>query len=717
MIPAPLTTPPPHNSEHLTHPKYRADIDGLRAIAILSVVGFHAFPLWVKGGFIGVDIFFVISGYLISTIIFDGLERNNFSFVEFYSRRIKRIFPALLLVLIACFAFGWFPLLADEYKQLGKHIAGGAGFVSNYLFWNESGYFDNAAEKKPLLHLWSLGIEEQFYIIWPLLLWFSWKQRLNLLTITIVVGVISFAANLQKVSSDVVEAFYSPQTRFWELLIGSLLAYITLYKKSNFSKFTHRLDMGFDAWLGFIVYAQAPEGDGNTRRNMQSLLGAVLIAIGVLVITKETRFPGWWALLPTLGAVLIISAGKQAWLNRAVLSTRVLVWFGLISFPLYLWHWPLLSFARIMESETPSLEIRIAAVLIAIVLAWLTYWLIEKPIRFGKHSKEKTITLLVLMVAVGYVGYNSYKRDGLPFRAFPKQIQAYTKSIAVTDRVKECSDISHAYEKSADWFCKLGEQTSQPSIFAYGDSHALSLIPAIEKFGIENKINILLASSSGCPPILGIQSMRGVAWTDRYNCQKLNDRIFEYVKSNRNIKSILLIARWTYYTGGTTKPFEINPLSTDGATDFSVDVKLEKKIISSRVSFDYGIQLTIEKYRNIGVRIIFFEDNPLQLYDPKDALRKSWRTDASINRLSVTTKEHKNNQSWISSRFKNISSEMATIVNFDKLLCKSDICPLVDEGKFLYSDDDHLSVDGAMLVYPNLMEALSTPLHDTSFRH
>jgi peptidoglycan/LPS O-acetylase OafA/YrhL len=221
---------PSHPAEQLTHPKYRADIDGLRALAVLSVVSFHAFPNMLKGGFIGVDIFFVISGFLISTIIFENLERDSFSFVEFYSRRIKRIFPALLLVLIACYTFGWFVLLADEYKQLGKHIAGGAGFVSNFLFWKESGYFDNAADTKPLLHLWSLGIEEQFYIVWPLLLWFAWKQRLNLLTITLTVLIISFALNINKVHSNVVAVFYSPQTRFWELLTGSVLAYITLYK-------------------------------------------------------------------------------------------------------------------------------------------------------------------------------------------------------------------------------------------------------------------------------------------------------------------------------------------------------------------------------------------------------------------------------------------------------------------------------------------------------
>ena len=164
---------------HLLHPKYRRDIDGLRAVAVLAVVAFHAFPNWVKGGFIGVDVFFVISGYLISTIIFESLDKGTFSFSEFYARRIKRIFPALIIVLVACFTFGWFALFPHEYKQLGEHIAAGAGFLSNIVLWKDAGYFDNAADTKPLLHLWSLGIEEQFYIVWPFLLWISWKRKFN----------------------------------------------------------------------------------------------------------------------------------------------------------------------------------------------------------------------------------------------------------------------------------------------------------------------------------------------------------------------------------------------------------------------------------------------------------------------------------------------------------------------------------------------------------
>ncbi len=214
-----------HDTTRLTHPRYRADIDGLRAIAVLAVIGFHAFPDRFPGGFIGVDIFFVISGFLISTIIFESLERGRFSFSEFYGRRIRRIFPALVLVLAATYAFGWFHLLAMEYKQLGRHIAGGAGFLSNFVLWDEAGYFDTAAETKPLLHLWSLGIEEQFYVCWPLLLWLAWKMKWGFLRITLALGVISFALNIDAAYSNVVAAFYAPQTRFWELMAGALLAH------------------------------------------------------------------------------------------------------------------------------------------------------------------------------------------------------------------------------------------------------------------------------------------------------------------------------------------------------------------------------------------------------------------------------------------------------------------------------------------------------------
>lgn len=525
--------PPPH-SEHLIHPKYRPDIDGLRAIAILSVVGFHAFPDLVHGGFIGVDIFFVISGYLISTIIIGSLERGSFSFVEFYSRRIKRIFPALLLVLIACFVFGWFTLLAEEYKLLGKHIAGGAGFVSNFIFWDERGYFVSAAETKPLLHLWSLGIEEQFYIVWPFLLWLAWKLKIKLLTITIIVGVISFALNIGEVNGGhVVAAFYSPQTRFWELLMGSVLAYMALHRQQIFPKYRHRLD----EWLSKIVYEHAPETNGKLLRNVQSMFGGVLIAIGVLVITKERYFPGWWAVLPTLGVVLIISAGAQAWFNRVALSNRVLVWFGLISYPLYLWHWPLLSFARIVESEMPTLEVRISAVLISILLAWLTFRLIEKPIRFGERSRAKTVMLLALMVVVGYMGYNSYKRDGLGFR-LPKILQEFTQyqhDFSTDFRQGTCF-LNPEQDTSAFNACtSQPEEDKKPSILLWGDSHAAHLYVGY-KASFGEKYKIIQRTAGGCLPVLNYDGSP--------HCKEIYKHVIELIKHEKPGK-VVLAGLWT----------------------------------------------------------------------------------------------------------------------------------------------------------------------------
>lgn len=680
-----MTVPP-----HLSHPKYRPDIDGLRAVAVLAVVAFHAFPNLMKGGFIGVDVFFVISGYLISTIIFENLDRGTFSFSEFYARRIKRIFPALLLVLVACFAFGWLALLADEYKQLGKHIAAGAGFASNLILWNEAGYFDNSAQTKPLLHLWSLGIEEQFYIIWPLLLWFSWKQKFNLLTITIVVAIVSFVLNIKGVKQDIVATFYSLQTRFWELLSGSLLAYFALYKRVAFASIKNKLD----GWLASIVFSEKQEPDGQTLSNVLSFIGLFLLAYGFLRINKELSFPGKWALVPVLGAVLIIAAGSQAWVNRTILSNKIAVWFGLISFPLYLWHWPLLSFARIVESEAPGRNIRIAAVLLSVVLAWFTYKFVEHPIRFGKFGKVKITVLVLLTAIIGYFGYNVYARDGLPFRAFHQKFISYTDSIKVPDRAEECFGIPHAYKKSGNWFCDLGEKDSPVKYFAYGDSHALSLLPALDKFAIDDRLKILFTGASGCPSVLGVQAMRGESSIEMHNCRELNERIFNYVKSS-GIKSVILANRWTYYTGSFSRPSEFSPIARDAA------LPVDK--ISSTKDLVWAIKNTVLRYAEIGVSVIFIEDNPQQKFWPNDVIRKGRGVENEYLRLSVSFDEHRKNQKFVNEVLR---STGAKVVSLDDILCSQDICPLVANSKFLYSDDDHLSVYGSLLVSQALSERI-----------
>jgi peptidoglycan/LPS O-acetylase OafA/YrhL len=506
---------------HITHPGYRPDIDGLRAIAVLSVVGFHAFPVLAKGGYVGVDIFFVISGFLISTIIFGSINLGAFSFFAFYGRRIRRIFPALILVLAASYLVGWFALFPDEYKQLGKHIAAGAGFVSNFALWNESGYFDNASDTKPLLHLWSLGIEEQFYIVWPLVLWATWKLRLNLLTITIIITLSSFTLNIMGIHKNAIATFYSPQTRIWELLSGSLLAWFSLYGNPSFSGLKHKLN----CWLGRIFPAITPEALENRLRDIQSIVGVTLILTAVYFIRKEFSFPGWWALLPVSGATLVIAAGAHAWANRVLLSNRILVWFGLISYPLYLWHWPLLSFARIVEGETPGRETRAVIVGASILLAWLTYKYIEKPFRFGHHTKSKICVLLFFMAIMGFIGYNTYTSGGLEFRMKDRadfisyfenarpEWRYFQKTNLPTLQKRECAffdyeryrlgllngNVRHSTPReSISATCYERNSKYKKSVLLLGDSHAQALSPGLQKY-LPSDYQLLQVATAACP--------------------------------------------------------------------------------------------------------------------------------------------------------------------------------------------------------------------------
>ena len=369
---------------------YRPDIDGLRALAVFAVFVFHAFPNVMRGGFVGVDVFFVISGFLISSIIFRQLESNTFSFWNFYSRRIRRIYPVLVTVLSACLIFGLFYLLSDEYAQLGKHVAGGAGFISNFLLWFESGYFDRAAETKPLLHLWSLGIEEQFYIIWPLLLWLSWKKRFNLFVVCAVLATISFGLNLYLYKVAPVADFFSPQTRFWELLAGAMLAWLSMYpERLRFLK--GRLF----SRAGDEIATNGTEQAG-MRHHALSFAGALLLALSVFFIkvTASRNYPGIWALFPVFAAVLLIAAGKDGWFNKHVLSNRILVWFGLISYPLYLWHWPILSFLHIAYAEKIPAWGGFAAFPVTVLLAWLTTRLVENPLRLVSMAISRRFVFL-----------------------------------------------------------------------------------------------------------------------------------------------------------------------------------------------------------------------------------------------------------------------------------------------------------------------------------
>lgn len=650
---------------------YRADIDGLRAIAVAGVIIFHAFPAVLPSGFIGVDVFFVLSGFLISSIIFGGLESGTFSIAHFYQRRVRRIFPALGVVLTAVLAAGWLLLFQDEYAQLARHAASGAGFIANFIFWHESGYFDTAASVKPLLHLWSLGVEEQFYLVFPVLLWLVSRRRAWMLAMVAAAAIASFAWNLHVAAHDPVADFYSPFTRFWELMIGALAAYAMRHVR----------------WL-----RDGPAGVGAAAL---SVAGAMVLAAGFVFITSGEHFPGTKALLPTVGTALLILAGPAGFVNHRLLQRRALVWVGLISYPLYLWHLPLLVFARISLGVEASSAMKLALIGASVLLAWLTFRFVEGPLRFGARGTLKAVGLTAALAAVAVAGLRIDAADGLPARAFPAKYSSYTSTMISSARTPECTDKPYAYRLERDWYCRLGPEGT-PTLFAYGDSHALNILPALEQYADARGVTILFISTSACPPLLGIQAMRGEVGVEVHNCRAMNTRIRETVLA-MGIKTVMLMGRWSAYTGNDIVPNEFGFIAVDEQAPLDRD--------SSRRSFEHGLAETIRQYHADGVRVLLVEDDAQQRVRPRDALRRAGRDDAAINALAVTRADHVASQQWVNGRLQNAGADGWFGVT--DALC-DEVCDLVRDGRFLYFDDDHLSASGSALLLPSLTAFLDT---------
>lgn len=505
---------PPHKEgigDLMQHPKYRPDIDGLRAIAVVSVVGFHAFPKLIPGGFAGVDIFFVISGFLISTIIFGSLADKGFSYIDFYTRRIRRIFPALIVVLAASGIVGWFALMSDDYARLGKHIAAGGGFVANIALWMESNYFDGDANTKPLLHLWSLGIEEQFYIIWPVMAGIAWRYRFSFLTLAAATIALTFSVCLWDTFNDPTAGYYSPLSRFWELAVGGVLAYLQLHKPQ---------------WL-------------SGKKNWQAAFGFGFIAAGFACIDKYSAFPGWFAWLPVLGSFLIISAGPNAWLNQKILARSGMVWIGLISYPLYLWHWPLLSFAHIVEGadKLPRL-LRIVCVAASFVLAWITYRFIERPLKQTDKPRRQALILAGAMAILVATGIAVYAAQGFEHRAinndprnvFIKKYRDMHKQGLFAYYREECDFYDYRTDGAKPGISQdCLQKGSRKTYLLWGDSHAQALSSGIRNM-LPPDTKLAQITASGCRPALRVIPKNGA---NIEACTKANAFAIEQIKSLR----------------------------------------------------------------------------------------------------------------------------------------------------------------------------------------
>jgi len=500
--------------------KYRADIDGLRAVAVLSVVAFHASSRLLSGGFVGVDIFFVISGYLISKIILSELKDGTFSFWHFYSRRIRRIFPALILVLASTWAAGYIWLEPSDYESLGKHIAAGAGFVANIGYWLETGYFDTASELKPLLHLWSLGVEEQFYVVWPVVLLLSWRFLGNFGRVIVIALVASFALNILLIQSEPANAFYLPVSRFWELLVGGGLA-----------------------WLSISNHQFAVSKNG---RHAISIVGTVLILAAVFGLNKAMDFPGWWALLPVLGAALLIYAGPNAIVNKQILSSQPMVFVGLISYPLYLWHWPLFAFTRIAGYDFKS---RVVATIVAFVLSYLTYKCFEQPVRSGmlKTNRKVPIALSVLIFSIGCMGAATYQSAGYAkrFPDYVANIIRYEKTFDLVGawRSGTCFNLKAAdYEHDFAEICS-GDVAKQRagSMLLWGDSIAGSFYPGLAKVQAEQGRILAQYTTSNCPPFLDFDD------PNNKHCRSVNQFVTKKI-TDLKPETVVLSGYWIKYT-------------------------------------------------------------------------------------------------------------------------------------------------------------------------
>ncbi len=607
-------------------------------MAVLGVVIFHAFPNALAGGFTGVDVFFVISGYLISTILFLGVAKGGFSLRDFYGRRIRRIYPALALMMGACLVFGWFALLPKEYLQLGKHAFKGSLFFSNFALWQEAGYFDIDSQLKPLMHLWSLAIEEQFYLLWPLAVLSLYRFRFSFLKTAAVAGLLSLGASLWMTWHYPESAFYMPFTRFWELMAGGILAYIHLYHRENFE-------------------ARLP------HPHILSVAGLALITIGMVAPIPLESFPGFWAVLPVLGAVMVIAAGERGVLNARILSARPAIWIGLISYPLYIWHWPILSFLRIVQSGPPPWEYQTVAVAAAFALAYATYIGVEKPVRHGKIPHAAT-GLFLIVLALGFAGLTIRKSHGFPDRPMPAseaQISSFTWD--PSRNINAACVAKYGLQHSGLAYCIEDNPDKDARVAVIGDSHANQMFWALRGYYRDKGQNLVNLGGPGeCLPLYGSDALAD-------GCKDMMDDVLRVIERD-NIRTVILSTRAGYITDYTT--------------------------------FQSLLGHTFEKFAALNKDVVFVLDVPEMDFDPKLCMERRFRINDPSAPLTCGVSREKTDQMQRAYReavfaaakpYRNVQFLDLTVI-----LCDAHTCSGRKEDMILYRDKHHLSQWGAAYV-------------------
>ncbi len=620
-------------------PAYRPDIDGLRALAVLAVVWFHAFPRRLPGGFVGVDIFFVISGFLISTILLREIRSQTYRYSLFMARRIRRIFPALATVLLSTSLAGWYLLSDNELVSLAKELIAGSLFFANILYWTQEGYFNAASEFKPLLHLWSLGVEEQFYIFYPPLLWLIFRGKLRPYWTLAFVFLASFVCSLLTTKAYPGFAFFMLPSRFWELLCGAFIAlWLSREKKSEISR--------------TLAHACSVIG-----------VGLMLASIGLI---KEQDFPGFWALMPTVGAGLFILAGPWGFFNRYVFALRPMVAIGLISYPLYLWHWPLISFGHILAAARPPDTYLKVAITLAFVLSLLTYHLIEKPLRHTSIPKTykflaplAVITALFGALIIGGKGFpNRTASSGLVVNE--GEIDHRTFHKYGNDKFFPCEDPiikANALDYEGTLRCHQSQKGSDYDLILLGDSHAEHLFYGLAE--IFPQKNIVYAINYGLPLV------------DNKNLK----RIFEYLKEHKSSKTVDIILGGAWAHHGDDQTLQQN------------------------------LTATVKTLQDQGYRVSITDDIPVFSFEPSLCKLKRL-VNFVAHRCEEKSQTMDHRRAFIQKALYDVEwLTDAHLLKTHEFFISQGTYVMAKDGKVLYRDNNHLNINGSSYLAKRLKDS------------
>jgi len=666
---------------------YRREVDGLRALAVIPVIFFHAGFQTFSGGFVGVDVFFVISGYLITSLILAEKQAGTFSLIRFYERRARRILPALFLVMFACLPLAWLWLLPEDMKSFSQSLVAVSAFSSNVHFWLQSGYFDTANELKPLIHTWSLAAEEQYYLLFPIFLLLTWRLGKRwIIAMLAAIAIISLAAAQWGSTSHPSATFYLLPTRGWELLLGAFAAF-------------------------YLFETDESATTNENARQAFSIIGLLLITYAVFAFNRQTPFPSFYALIPTIGTAFVILFATQQTLVGKLLGTKPLVGIGLISYSAYLWHQPLFAFARHRLLDEPSTALLVALAAAALLLAYLSWKYVETPFRNRQRIERNKVFLLgascsALFVGIGLVGDFD---GGFSIRFDEKTLAALlTKSAKLGDG--GCHLSGDTYKLAG---CSKGAATNKSTIAIWGDSHASALVYELGKALAKRDLRVIQYTKNACPVSLNLYTKMG---SGQYtNCEKYTESVLDHLENN-GVDTVVTFSRWGVYVEGT--PFDNGEggVEKDDFTHFRAANsanKLNTPYSNDAAEVIHSYESALASLLRLNKKIILVYPTPEVGWNVPDRLAKLLMYGDPQARIQLTTayQTFKKRNDLVNKSFDAIRDDKNLVrIKPEEIFCNTyvkDRCIADLNGVPLYFDDDHMSNAGARLVVDEIMKHVS----------